>query len=309
MSTSPTPGLGTDKNVCPTNHQSASLTSKGKSRRKLWTALRILVVVWLAWCAAGCPGSLVLPANHDVIKHDDGARQEVLVVNKKRVIDCWVARSPGAKSAEPQAYVLFFVGKGDRADRWISAVAGAWGEKPVEVWGMNYPGSGESTDGTPRLKTAAEEALFVFDHVNALAKGKPVFIHAWSFGTAMGLCVSARRPVSGMVLQNPPPLKQLILGRYGWWNLWLIAGPLALQIPEELDSVENARKTAARAVFILAGRDSLVPAEYQKKVVEAYSGEKRVVSMPGAGHDSPLTKEGAEEFEKDLEWLWSTARK
>jgi len=73
--------------------------------------------------------------------------------------------------------------------------------------------------------------------------------------------------------------------------------------------VENARKTAARAVFILAGRDSLVPAEYQKKVVEAYSGEKRVVSMPGAGHDSPLTKEGAEEFEKDLEWLWSTARK
>jgi uncharacterized protein len=282
------------------------LTPMKKRRRKVGMTLRILAVSWLAWCAAGCPGSLVLPANHEVVTHDEGARQQVLTVNNKK-IDCWVAHSPGAQTAEPQGYVLFFVGKGERTEKWITAVAGAWKEKPVEVWGMNYPGSGQSTDGTPRLKTAADEALNLFDHVNALAKGRPIFIHAASFGTAMALSVSARRPVAGMVLQNPPPLKQLILGRYGWWNLWLIAGPVAMEIPGEFDSLENARNTHARAIFLLSDGDSLVPAEYQKKVVAAYAGEKRVISMPGAGHDAPLTKEAAEAFARDLAWVWQPA--
>ncbi len=278
-----------------------------KSRRKmLWLTVRILAIVWLSWCAVGCPSSLVLPANHDVIAHTDGARQQVIHFNE-RTIDCWVARSPGARDAEPQAYVLFFVGKGDRADRWITAVAGAWGNKRVEVWGMNYPGSGQSSDGTPRLKTAADDALAFFDYVHALYPSRPVFIHAGSFGTTMALCTSARRRVAGLILQNPPPLRQLILGRYGWWNLWLLAGPVALQIPSELDSIENARRTRAPAVFILAGADKNVPSEYQRKVVDAYGGEKRVVTMPGAGHDDPLTKEAAEAFAGDLDWLWSAA--
>jgi len=277
-----------------------------KPRQK--TTLHILTTAWLAAWATGCAGPLVLPANRDPIGHHDGARQQVLNFHDKK-IDCWTARPPGAAETEPRAYVLFFVGKGDRADRWITAVAGAWRNKPVEVWGLNYPGSGESTDGTPRLKTAADEALFLFDHVNALARGKPVFVHAGSFGTAIGLCVSAARPVAGMVLQNPPPLKQLIMGNYGWWNLWLIAGPVAMQIPQELDSIENARKSKAPAVFVLAGRDTLVTPEYQRKVVDAYAGQKQVISMPAAEHNDPLTREASEQFEKDLNWLWTSAPK
>jgi len=42
------------------------------------------------------------------------------------------------------------------------------------------------------------------------------------------LSVAARRPVAGLVLQNPPPLRQLIMGHYGWWNLWLVAGAVVL---------------------------------------------------------------------------------
>ena len=49
--------------------------------------------------------------------------------------------------------------------------------------------------------------------------------------------VAANRPVAAIVLQNPPPLRQLILGHYGWWNLWLIATPVALGVPSELDSL------------------------------------------------------------------------
>jgi len=252
-----------------------------------------------------CPASLVLPANHDVVYVSDATQKFVTIQGKK--VECWVALSPGARNSEPKAFVLFFVGKGDRADRWVGAVANAWTDKPVEVWGMNYPGSGSSDDGSPRLGMVGPDALGVFDHVQSIAAGRPIFIHAGSFGTATALCVAARRPVSGMVLQNPPPLRQLILGRYGWWNLWLIAGPVALSIPSDLDSIANAERTHTNAIFILAGRDSLVLPEYQQKVVQAYGGEKKLVQMPWADHNDALTAEAAGEFARDLDWLWAAA--
>lgn len=267
--------------------------------------LLTLPVAWLAWCAGGCPSAYLLPPNHEKVDTPDAVRRVVSV--EGRNVECWVARSPGAHATEPRALVLFFVGKGDRADRWVNAVAGGWADKPVEVWGMNYPGSGGS-EGAADPAKVGPDALGVYDAMVSAAGGRPIFIHAGSFGTAAALCVGARRPtVAGLVLQNPPPLRQLILGRYGWWNLWLFAGPVAMQVPEDLDSIENARRAKSRAVFILAGHDNVVPAEYQRKVVDAYAGEKQVVEMPWAGHDDPLPKEAAEAFARDLEWLWRSA--
>ena len=174
---------------------------------------------------------------------------------------------------------------------------------------MNYPGSGESTDGTPRLKRAAEEALFVFDHVNLLAKGRPVFVHAGSFGTAMGLCVAAEAAGGGDGVAESAAAEAVDSG-----EVWLVEFVADRGAGGDADSGGigfggRVRKAKARAVFVLAGRDSLVTPEYQEKVVEAYAGEKRVISMPGAGHDDPLTKEAAEEFANGLEWLWETARR
>jgi hypothetical protein len=40
--------------------------------------------------------------------------------------------------------------------------------------------------------------------------------------------VAANRPCAGLVLTNPPPLRNMILQRFGWWNLWLLATPVAL---------------------------------------------------------------------------------
>jgi hypothetical protein len=33
----------------------------------------------------------------------------------------------------------------------------------------------------------------------------------------------------------------MILRRFGWWDLWLLAGPVALQIPKDLDSITGKR--------------------------------------------------------------------
>ena len=267
----------------------------------------LLVVLLLIGCAVVCvdcnADRMILGENHDRI--DPGlARREMLRV-EGRAVEYWIARSPAAKSREPEAFVLYFIGKGGRSDQWIEKIADSWDSRAVEVWGMNYPGSGGS-DGPVRMAQVGTNGLAVYDAAEAVAGSRPIFIQGGSFGTTVALSVAARRPVAGVILQNPPPLRQLIVGQYGWWNLWLAAGPIAAQVPDDLDSVVNASHCTAPAVFILAGNDQLIPPKYHDMVVNAYAGPKRIINMPRAGHDDPLTHEAAEELGAAKEGLFST---
>ena len=259
---------------------------------------------WLApllWFAVGCADdSLILSPNHESIDAD-GATRQLMRING-RAVECWVARSPSARTREPKAFVLLFPGKGDRADRWTRAVADSW-DQPVEMWGINYPGSG-GTDGPVRLDLVLPDAIGVFDALSERASGRPIFVKAGSFGTAAALGLASRRPVAGLILQNPVPLRQLILGQYGWWNLWLWAGPVAASIPSDLDSLANARRVHVPAVFLLAGNDEVIPPRYHKLVVDAYAGPKRFIPLPGARHNDPLTREAAEALKEERKWLW-----
>jgi fermentation-respiration switch protein FrsA (DUF1100 family) len=106
-----------------------------------------------------------------------------------------------------------------------------------------------------------------------------------------------------LILQNPPPLRELILHRFGWWNLWLLAGPVALQIPKDLDSVANAKSIHLRAIFLLAEKDEVVPPRYHRLVIDAYAGNKRVISLRGARHNDPLEGTALADLNKALDWL------
>jgi hypothetical protein len=109
--------------------------------------------------------------------------------------------------------------------------------------------------------------------------------------------------VSGAILHNPPALRQMILRQFGWWNLWLLAGPVAAQLPRELDSVANAKAARAPAIFMLAERDEVVAPRWQRLVADAYAGEKRMIDLRGASHNSPLDETATADLHRALEWL------
>ena len=124
-------------------------------------------------------------------------------------------------------------------------------------------------------------------------------------GTTAALAIAAQRPVAGLILQNPPPLRQMLLRQFGWWNLWLLAGPLARKIPTELDSIANARAAHAPAIFLLAEEDEVVAPRFQALVVEAYAGEKRIIHLPAANHNSPLDDVSLTKLRDGIDWLFS----
>lgn len=203
---------------------------------------------------------------------------------------------------EPEAYVLRFYGNADRADRWAAEEAASL-PFDGELWGVNYPGFGGSA-GHASLRGVADAALRSFDALAARAGGKPIIVRGTSMGTAAALHVAAEREVAGVILQNPPPLRQLIVGDHGWWNLWLLAFPVSWQIPPELDSLANARRARAPAVFLLAESDEVVRPRYQLAIRDAYAGPKRSFVLAGAHHNDPVPAETLGAVDREmLAWL------
>jgi hypothetical protein len=250
---------------------------------------------------AHLPDRLILfPTTGSVDAH--GATRKILPFQKGE-LEVWTARSRLARQNDgPEVYVLRFYGNADRADRWVAAEAEAWNERAVEVWGMNYPGFGRST-GPARLNRIAPAALTAFDALHSNAHHRPVVIFGASIGSAPALHIAAHRTVAGLILHNPPAMREMILRQFGWWNLWLLAGPLAAQIPRELDSVANARAVHVPAIFLLAERDEIIAPRFQQLVVDAYAGEKRVIHLRRAQHNSPIEGAGLSDLYNALDWL------
>ena len=145
-----------------------------KGRNTRWRRLRrialvVLLIAYIPFAATGCGADrLVLGENHETMG-PTGARPRTLGVDG-RVVEYWVTRSPGARGREPQAIVLYFTGKGSRAEQWIDVVAGSWGERPIEMWGMNYPGSGGSA-GPASLARVGPDAVAIYDAAKIEAGG------------------------------------------------------------------------------------------------------------------------------------------
>jgi len=269
--------------------------------RKTRIVLAIVAAYLILILFGHLPDHLILFPTKAPIDAGEAARKMVPFQNGE--LEVWTAKSYRAKQqASADIYVLRFYGNADRADRWVAAEAEEWNGRAVEIWGMNYPGFGRST-GPARLSRIGPAAIAAFDELKRHAAGRPIVLYGASLGSAAALHVARQRPVAGLILHNPLPLRQMILRRFGWWNLWLFAGPIALQIPRDLDSISNAKAIQTPAIFLLAEKDEIVPPRYHRLVVDGYAGQKRVISLPGAYHNDPVEGAALAELNHALDWL------
>lgn len=259
-------------------------------------------------------------------------------------LEIWTAQSRRAQQqGRADLFILRFYGNADRADRWAAMEAEMWNDRAVEIWGMNYPGFGGST-GPARLSKIGPAALAAFDELQRQAMTKnavasavpsgswpnpalrtslrsaparqpahttaPIVLFGTSIGVTAALHVAASRPteIAGLILHNPPPLREVILRQFGWWNLWLLAGPIALQIPRDLDCVANARVIRTPAIFLLAEKDEIVAPRFHQLVVQAYAGEKRVIELRGARHNDPVEGTALADLNDALDWVLAKRR-
>ena len=249
------------------------------------------------------PDHLILFPTRAPIDAGSAARKTVPFENSE--LEVWTAKSQRARQqGQADIFILRFYGNADRADRWAAAETEMWSDRAVEIWGMNYPGFGGST-GPARLSRIGPAAVAIFDELRHHAANRPIVPFGTSIGATAALHVAASRPagIAGLILQNPPPLREMILRQFGWWNLWLLAGPIALQLPRDLNSIENAKAIHAPAIFLVAQRDEVVAPRFHRLVVNAYAGEKRVIELRGAYHNDPIAGAELADLNDTLGWL------
>jgi pimeloyl-ACP methyl ester carboxylesterase len=254
------------------------------------------------------PDHLILFPTRAPIDAGGAVRKAVPFENGE--VEIWTAQSRRAhEQGGADIFILRFYGNADRADRWAATEADMWNDRAVEIWGTNYPGFGGST-GPARLARIGPAALAAFDELKNYADDRPIVPYGASIGATAALHVAASRParVAGLILHNPVPLREMILRRFGWWNLWLLAGPVALQIPKDLDSIANAKAIRAPAIFLLAEKDEVVPPRYHKLVVNAYAGEKRVIALHGAYHNDSIEGAALADLNGALDWMLAKSR-
>ena len=269
--------------------------------RRLSLLLAIGVAYFMVMFFGHLPDHLILFPTRAPI--DAGGAVRKTIPFQTGELEVWTARSRRAQQqGHADIFILRFYGNADRAERWPAEEAEMWSDRAVEIWGMNYPGFGRST-GPARLSTIGPAALAAFDELKHHAGNRPIVPFGASIGTTAALHVAAHRPVAGLILHNPVPLREMALRQFGWWNLWLLAGPITLQMPRDLDSIQNARTTRAPAIFLLAEKDEIVAPRFHRLVVNAYAGEKRVIELRGARHNDPIEGAALADLNNTLDWL------
>ena len=294
--------------------------SKRRARRVRWI---VLVLVFALVGSLGCKSftnSVLLHPTSRAIR-TDATRMEFTgksdAIAGQRVEAFY--KEYGVGDAEPELFVLALTGNAGRAESMHSISAAlfeTWlgtGAAPsrIGVLSLQYPGYGVAAEGDASLESMAAAAVEAVGFLRTRAQSRPIIIQALSMGTVAALH-SARvcdsNEVQGLILAKPPNLGPMLMGEYGWWNMWLIAYPMALQLPDCARSSENAAAIEGLpALFLIAEADQLVLPEYAGQVFDAFGGPKRRIALPG-DHNTTVWSTTCPELDAGLDWLWGEVR-
>ena len=242
------------------------------------------------------------PSRHEIaVPH----KRQLLLAHGDGQLEIWIHRAgpePGAQ--QPDLYVLTFPGTASRAEDATDLVDNCWPHLNVEVWAVNPPGYGGSS-GAASLHNIPSMASRAFDALKPAATGRPLVIAGGSLGCVSALYLAARHEtIDGLLLQNPPALREVIQAQSGWWHFAWARALIARQVPAMLDSINNASQAGVPAVFLVALQDRIVPARHQRQIIDAYAGPKQVLDRAEADHDTPLQRNDVQELQTLATWLY-----
>lgn len=193
-----------------------------------------------------------------------------------------LVRQPGAR-----ATVLYFGGNAFHLDRHGPTVLAAIASCGANVAMFDYRGYGRSS-GKPTVALMAEDALAIFDHVNAQFPGR-VVVHGQSLGSFIGARVAQLRPARALVLESTATTPM------GWARAnvpWYARPFVDIRVTPQLAEVDNVVAASAfrgPGLVLVGENDRITPLALGKRVYEAMPGTPReLLVAPGAGHNDVL---------------------
>ena len=151
---------------------------------------------------------------------------------------------------------------------------------PLDVFIVEYPGyenrPGKPTEGS--LYASAEEAL------ELLPTNRPTYLVGESLGTGVATYLAGRHPnqVAGVALLAP--YNSLV--SVGQSHMVIL--PVSLILADRFPSQEHLRNYQGPVAMLVAGRDTVIPEKFGRRLYAAYPGPKRLWEFPEGNHGTVM---------------------
>jgi pimeloyl-ACP methyl ester carboxylesterase len=217
-------------------------------------------------------------------------------------LELWVQGRGAEETESAGPCVLKFPGTESRAEDAESLALHCWRDLGVTLWSVNPPGYGNSS-GAASLANIPAMAIAAVEAMRQETGHRPIIAEGGSLGCVAALYLAAQGRVDGLLLRNPPPLREVVRARTGWWSLGLVPVLLERGIPEAIDSIRNAAAAKVPAVFVTAYQDRVVPLACQYRIIDAYGGACRVLEQLAGGHATPLSETETGRLKQLATWV------
>ena len=250
---------------------------------------------------------LVLKPSTDPV--DAGSQTRQMIPCGREQIEAWTTRveAENTDNDEQKVVVLKFIGNAGRAENSTTQPASLWKNTHSEIWTINPFGYGGST-GVATLQRFPDMVDAVYQHIRDQFPDYKLVVFGNSIGSISALCLAAKYRVDGLCIRNPVPIHQLISQRakYAIPSLGL-SSLIARQIPQTLNAVQNAKQINSPALFVTLADDRMIPPHFQAKIIDAFSGEKKIFSVPG-DHNDPIPEPLHDQYRKAANWLLDSVK-
>lgn len=193
-------------------------------------------------------------------------------------------------AADTAPNILFFYGNGETANDY-NGIAPLYTRIGINFFVADYRGYGRS-GGWPSFTTMLADSVKVLDYVEALLKSEglygPVFVMGRSMGrhSAFELAAHHGGRLGGVIIESGRP----ILGNFVYG--------LPPQKANALESAYFAKVSSISipSLVIHGEMDTLAPVEQAVQMHQCFqSSDKRLLTIPGAGHND-LLYQGLDEY-------------
>jgi pimeloyl-ACP methyl ester carboxylesterase len=173
--------------------------------------------------------------------------------------------------------VLYFGGNAERIEDRKADFA-KWFPN-ASTYLVPYRGYGAS-EGTPTEADILEDALAVYDQVQARQPGARIVVIGRSLGSAVASYVASKRPVAKLVLVTPfDSMANVAQQHYPWL-------PVRWLLQDKYEQATYLQAYKGPLLIVRAGRDDVVPAVSTNKLIASIGRKPTVLDLPNDDHAS-----------------------
>lgn len=175
--------------------------------------------------------------------------------------------------------VVFLHGNGGNLSLWSEVIAGIR-RRGWSVLALDYRGYGLSS-GSPSEEGIYRDADALLEHFWGRLHQPDRRVVYWgrSLGGTVAAYMAARRPPGGLVLEAPfYTARTLVSGNPVMWFLTFF-------MSYRFETAEFLRGYTGPTLVVHGDTDRIVPLSHGRRVFDGLTGPKRMVVIPGAGHN------------------------